>query len=677
MKKTIVVFWFLFLIFFVKAKSIDADQNDIKNIHPDPCTAPVITVQPRPVNGGKCLNFLPQLIVDALDASSYQWYKNGTPIDGATQYVYSFNSSDDSTDIFMVDVINSCATITSQTTRATGLPYVMPYMIINASQTEVGIGQPITFTTEQLTYGGTAPEYQWMVNYSYIEGATNNTFVLQSPLDNDRVYCAVKTNYPCAVPSEFLVGPITITVYSSIGAGIIGSDQLVCHTGLPDPIIEISPVTGSTSNTQYTWQVSPDGIDSWTDISGATEINYAPEVPVIENTYYRRVVKDDSYPELQNIAVSNVVAITISLPVTPSVYIGGYEFTYPTSLCRTIHLTAQPTNGGFEPSYRWMKNGVTIDWIENYFLLIEDDYVAGDIFTCEMTSSLECVTTSTVVSNPFTATVQIYPSVSIGINTSGTLTNGQSITLKAIPSEESPYSLSFTWHKNGQVVGDETETLNTIYNSGDIYTVKMDVSPECIYQTYSSLSEPLTFSSQFSTSITGPTLVSPTQTGVIYSVPNRTGITYYWMVPDNATIVSGQGTNSIVVDFGTSVTPSTSNQRTAINSAVSVKETNANSVSSTLTLQLSITTNTQDSKLESALLIYPLPVDDACYIEFKDSRFTISSANYTIYDSQGLVTAVGTLTDKVKIDMQAFPPGIYFLWVEMDGNIASKKIVKK
>ncbi|MFN3405534.1 MAG: T9SS type A sorting domain-containing protein, partial [Cytophagaceae bacterium] len=50
--------------------------------------------------------------------------------------------------------------------------------------------------------------------------------------------------------------------------------------------------------------------------------------------------------------------------------------------------------------------------------------------------------------------------------------------------------------------------------------------------------------------ISGPDNVNINQTNVIYSVPLSEGTTYTWSVPAGATIVSGQGTNEIVVDFG-------------------------------------------------------------------------------------------------------------------------------
>ncbi|MGZ3864525.1 MAG: extracellular catalytic domain type 1 short-chain-length polyhydroxyalkanoate depolymerase [Bacteroidia bacterium] len=50
--------------------------------------------------------------------------------------------------------------------------------------------------------------------------------------------------------------------------------------------------------------------------------------------------------------------------------------------------------------------------------------------------------------------------------------------------------------------------------------------------------------------INGSQNVSVNQTGVTYSVTNTSGSTYNWTVPSGASIVSGQGTNQITVNFG-------------------------------------------------------------------------------------------------------------------------------
>ena len=51
--------------------------------------------------------------------------------------------------------------------------------------------------------------------------------------------------------------------------------------------------------------------------------------------------------------------------------------------------------------------------------------------------------------------------------------------------------------------------------------------------------------------ITGTTQVCANATGVAYSVTNVAGTTYNWTVPAGASVTAGQGTNSIVVSFGT------------------------------------------------------------------------------------------------------------------------------
>ncbi len=50
--------------------------------------------------------------------------------------------------------------------------------------------------------------------------------------------------------------------------------------------------------------------------------------------------------------------------------------------------------------------------------------------------------------------------------------------------------------------------------------------------------------------VSGPEYVSPNQTGVTFSIQNVADATFSWSVPAGATIVSGQGTNSIVVNWG-------------------------------------------------------------------------------------------------------------------------------
>ena len=52
--------------------------------------------------------------------------------------------------------------------------------------------------------------------------------------------------------------------------------------------------------------------------------------------------------------------------------------------------------------------------------------------------------------------------------------------------------------------------------------------------------------------VDGPTNVTANATGLVFKTQNIVGATYHWTVPDGATIVSGDGSNQIVVNWGTS-----------------------------------------------------------------------------------------------------------------------------
>ena len=55
--------------------------------------------------------------------------------------------------------------------------------------------------------------------------------------------------------------------------------------------------------------------------------------------------------------------------------------------------------------------------------------------------------------------------------------------------------------------------------------------------------------------ITGPDQLNANQTGVQYSTPSSPGASYSWIVPFDAVIRSGQGSNAITVDWGSTAAP--------------------------------------------------------------------------------------------------------------------------
>lgn len=96
-----------------------------------------------------------------------------------------------------------------------------------------------------------------------------------------------------------------------------------------------------------------------------------------------------------------------------------------------------------------------------------------------------------------------------------------------------------------------------VYNTATAGAAPNDVAPGYYYWDGAKWVTMSSSSSSIGNAITGPVNVCLYQLGVAYSVCPITGAAYTWYVPVGATIASGQGTNAVTVDFGSSL-PSTS-----------------------------------------------------------------------------------------------------------------------
>jgi len=112
---------------------------------------------------------------------------------------------------------------------------------------------------------------------------------------------------------------------------------------------------------------------------------------------------------------SNTVTLTVTTPVTPAATItaSGNNVCAGTSITYTVSNIA---NGGSSPTYRWMKGGTTIVGATGSSYSYEPEN--NDVITCEVTSSILCVSSNPVISNGIT--MVITPTVSPLINISAT-----------------------------------------------------------------------------------------------------------------------------------------------------------------------------------------------------------------------------------------------------------------
>ncbi|MDH6307188.1 hypothetical protein M2451_002422 [Dysgonomonas sp. PFB1-18] len=156
---------------------------------------------------------------------------------------------------------------------------------INIASTEpssVCLGESINLKCA--TLGGVS--YLWT-------GPNGFTSTEQNPVITGATL-AMQGTYKVSVTPEFcsqpIEGKVDITVYPSVAKGVSSGTQEICKK---ESVSLTSEVTGGSGSYTYQWQSSADGISGWTDISGATGVNYIfPAQTVSGAYYYRRITTD-------------------------------------------------------------------------------------------------------------------------------------------------------------------------------------------------------------------------------------------------------------------------------------------------------------------------------------------------------------------------------------------------
>ncbi|MEP7265279.1 MAG: T9SS type A sorting domain-containing protein, partial [Bacteroidota bacterium] len=164
-------------------------------------------------------------------------------------------------------------------------------------------------------------------------------------------------------------------------------------------------------------------------------------------------------------------------------------------------------------------------------------------------------------------------------------------------------------------------------------------------------------------SINGPLSVCVNDAGVAYSVVAETGVTYAWVVPTGASVVSGQGTASVLVNFG------------AASGNVKVTPSNVCGSAAAKLIAVNVTscarlTYGNSTEVSGDIKVYPNPAKSDLTVQFnsqEEKQYTI-----TITDIIGKVV-YNTVFNSVEGDNQAklnvsdFPQGLYMLTLKGEG----------
>ncbi|MBY0424117.1 MAG: T9SS type A sorting domain-containing protein, partial [Cytophagales bacterium] len=165
--------------------------------------------------------------------------------------------------------------------------------------------------------------------------------------------------------------------------------------------------------------------------------------------------------------------------------------------------------------------------------------------------------------------------------------------------------------------------------------------------------------------ISGLTSVTPNQTNVTYKVPVTGGATYVWTVPAGATITSGQGTNSITVNFGSTggdVTLTVSNPYG----------------SNTVSLPVSTGTVTDLSTEGQGITVeaYPNPFTDRFTLRVKAPG--TGKVDVRVTDANGqTVHAANAMDAMSEVELgNELPSGIYIVAIRYNDKVSHIKLAK-
>jgi YD repeat-containing protein len=217
------------------------------------CPSPIITSDP--ISAIKCpgesVTF--NVVSNEELPTTYQWYKNGSLIDGATSTSLTINPIDsgDAGNYYSA-VTNQCDVVNSATATLTVLT---PIAISSHPQSQSPcIGDSIQL---QVVASGSNQTYQWSKDSQIIQGATSNTLSLNTLDQDDEGLYTCEVSNDCGTQTSsaatvIVLEPLAIT-QQPVGESIcVGSEvTLVVSATGPPPITyqwykDVSLLTGET-----------------------------------------------------------------------------------------------------------------------------------------------------------------------------------------------------------------------------------------------------------------------------------------------------------------------------------------------------------------------------------------------------------------------------------------------
>ena len=370
---------------------VDSDEVTITVKEPAPLVdaqTPVFTIQP--VSSEHNLNEDVTLTVKAEvydgGAVTYQWYRNDSPISGATGENYKADTSALGETSYKVQAVNKKDSATGKK-KASAFSNVATIRIVDLSKTNAKVPSislhpasktynkgdaPVALTvTASSTDTGTL-SYQWYVNGKEIDGATTSSYTPKTDKAGEFTYYVKVTN---TIADNHNVGLKSASTTSEnaviIVKELVNAQTPMIHEqpkgatykkGDTAAVLSVSATVSDGGKLSYKWY--KDG----TEISGADKAEYKPATDTIGTFKYTVKILNnlESATGNKNAEItSSEAVITVNDPdktnaaVPEEINVSGKTFYNKGETATSLTVTAKSTDSGVL-SYQWYLNGEAI-----------------------------------------------------------------------------------------------------------------------------------------------------------------------------------------------------------------------------------------------------------------------------------------------------------------------------
>jgi gliding motility-associated-like protein len=514
-----------------------------------PATAS-ITVNPLPDNPGAITGTttvcqgqsgVAYSIAAVTNATSYNWtLPSGASIAsgaGTNSITVNYSTSASSGTISVVGV-NACGnSVTPATASITVNPLPgAPGTIsgsVNVCQGQAGVTYSIPVITNATSYSWTVP-----TGASIASGSGTNSITVDygtSAISGDVTVFGVNG---CGNSLSTAVLPVTVNPLPD-NPGIITGLTSVCQ-GQSGVSYSTAAIPNATS---YNWTL-PAGASI---VSGSGTNSITVDFGISASSGNVTVVGVNSCGT--SLTTSSLSVSVDPLPDNPGVISG------PTTVCQgQSGVTYSVTAVSNATSYNW-----TLPSGANIVSGTGTNSITVDYTTSALSGSISVVGVNACGNSPVNASILITVNPLPGnpgtITGPTTVCQGQSNVTYSIPAVANATSYSWTLPTGASIVsGSGTNSITVDYStsalSGDVTVTGVNACGNSLSTSTLSITvNPLPGNPGI---ITGSTTVCQGQSGETYSIlPVSDATSYNWTLPTGASIVSGSGTNSITVDFGT------------------------------------------------------------------------------------------------------------------------------